>query len=76
VNVAILEKVSQTLELSGNAPVEVFPFVSILHCEVILRHKDGESQDIEMTPDEADQLADMLKKAAARSRELKEEQKA
>lgn len=56
------------IELSGNAPLEVFPFVTCLHREVILRHEDNESQDIELTPDEADALADLLKQAAAQAR--------
>jgi hypothetical protein len=56
--------------LSGNAPIEIFPFVTSLHCEVVLRHLDEESQDIELTPDEADTIADLLKAAAQRSREL------
>jgi hypothetical protein len=36
---------------------EIFPFVTALHCEVVLRPKDGKSEDIEMTPDEADRVA-------------------
>jgi hypothetical protein len=56
--------------LSGNAPIEIFPFVTSLHCEVVLRHLDEESQDIELTPDEADTVADLLKAAAQHSREL------
>lgn len=58
-----------TIHLSGNAPIEIFPFVTDLHCEVVLRHLDGESQDIELTPDEADAVAELLKKAAATARE-------
>lgn len=58
-----------TIRLSGNAPVTVFPFFTVFHNEVILRHEDDESQDVEMTPDEADQVADMLKAAAAHARE-------
>ena len=61
------------IQLSGNAPIEVFPFVTTIHCEVVLRHKDGESQDIEMTPDEADQVADMLRTAAAAARATKQD---
>jgi hypothetical protein len=57
------------IDLSGNAPIEVFPFVTVMHCEVVLRHHDGESQDIELTPDEADHIADLLKAAATRARE-------
>jgi hypothetical protein len=60
---------SEHVELSGNAPLEIFPFVSVMHCEVVLRHHDGESQDIELTPDEADRVAELLKAAAARARE-------
>jgi hypothetical protein len=53
------------IRLSGNAPIEVFPFITIFHHEIVLRHHDNESQDIEMSPDEADALADLLRKAAA-----------
>ncbi len=56
------------LQLSGNAPVEVFPFVTTIHREVVLRHHDGESQDIELTPDEADKISDLLREAAAQAR--------
>lgn len=56
------------IHLEGNAPIEVFPFVTIFHREVVLRHHDGESQDIELTPDEADMLADRLRAAAATTR--------
>ena len=56
------------IRLSGNAPIEVFPFVTLFHREVVLRHHDDESQDIELTPDEADQVADMLRAAAAVAR--------
>jgi hypothetical protein len=35
---------------------------------VILRHKDGESQDIVLTPDEALQVADQLRAAANTAR--------
>ena len=59
------------IELSGNAPLEIFPFVSVMHREVVLRHHDGESQDIELTPDEADQVADELRAAAAAVRAAK-----
>lgn len=58
------------IDLSQNAPVEIFPFVTAIHREVVLRHHDGESQDVEMTPDEADQVADLLRQAAARARDL------
>lgn len=60
------------IELSGNAPIEIFPFVTSMHREVVLRHHDDESQDIEMTPDEADHVGDLLKDAAARAREATE----
>ena len=63
---------SHVIQLSGNAPLEIFPFVTPLHCEVVLRHNDGESQDIELTPDEADAVADRLKLAAAQARSLKQ----
>lgn len=56
------------LQLSGNAPIEIFPFVSVMHREVVLRHHDGESQDIELTPEEADRVADLLRDAAKRAR--------
>jgi len=56
------------IQLSQNAPVEIFPFVSIFHREIVLRHCDGESQDIELTPDEADAVAAMLIDAAAKVR--------
>ena len=61
------------IELSQNAPIEIFPFVSVMHREVVLRHLDGVSQDIEITPDEADQIADLLKRAAQIAREAKQE---
>jgi hypothetical protein len=60
---------SHVVALSHNAPIEVFPFVTLFHCEVVLRHHDNVSQDIEMTPDEADQIADLLKKAATLARQ-------
>jgi hypothetical protein len=56
------------ITLSGNAPLEIFAFVTELHREVVLRHKDGESQDVELTPDEADQVALILVRAAADAR--------
>jgi hypothetical protein len=56
------------IQLSGNAPLEIFPFVTIFHREVVLRHHDDESQDIEMTPDEADAVAELLKASAAQAR--------
>ena len=62
---------SHVIHLSQNAPLEIFPFVTVLHREVVLRHKDDESQDIELTPDEADQVADMLRSAAASARTAK-----
>jgi hypothetical protein len=62
---------SHVIHLSGNAPLEIFPFVTTLHREVVLRHKDDESQDIEMTPDEADQVADLIRSAAAAARAAK-----
>ena len=61
------------IRLSGNASIEVFPFVTPLHREVVLRHYDGEAQDIGMTPDEADQVADRLRAAAAAARAAKVE---
>lgn len=68
-----LHSTRSVIQLSGNAPLEIFPFVTCLHREVVLRHKDGESEDIEMTPDEADQVADRLKAAAAVARAVKVE---
>lgn len=59
------------VRLSGNAPLEIFPFVTLLHREVVLRHHDGESQDIELTPDEADQVAELLRAAATAARAAK-----
>jgi hypothetical protein len=59
---------SKKIELEGNAPISIFPFVTIFHREVVLRHHDDESQDIEMTPDEADHVADLLREAAAQAR--------
>jgi len=59
------------VHLSGNVPLEIFPFVTLFHREVVLRHKDDESQDIEMTPDEADHVADRLRAAAAAARVAK-----
>lgn len=59
------------VHLSGNAPLEIFPFVTLFHREVVLRHHDDESQDIEMTPDEADQVADMIRAAATAARAAK-----
>lgn len=62
---------SHIVHLSQNAPLEIFPFVTLFHREVVLRHKDDESQDIEMTPDEADHVAGLLHAAAAAAREAK-----
>lgn len=62
------ESEGQLVQLSQNAPIEVFPFVTLFHCQVILRHHDDESQDIEMTPDEADNVANLIKIAAALAR--------
>lgn len=59
---------STVLNLEGNAPVEVFPFVSMGHQEVVIRHLDGESQDIELTPDEAEHFAAVVIEAARRAR--------
>lgn len=56
------------IQLSQNAPVEVFPFVTSLHREVVLRHLDDESQDIEMTPDEADEVANAIRTASVMAR--------
>lgn len=61
----------QVIQLSGNAPIEIFSFVTSLHREVVLRHHDGESQDIELTPDEADHVADQLRAAATTARAAK-----
>jgi hypothetical protein len=59
------------LPLSKNAPVEIFPFVTAFHHEVVLRHCDGDSQDIKLTPDEADAVAALLQSAAATVRASK-----
>jgi hypothetical protein len=61
------------VQLAGNAPIEIFPCVTILHREVVLRHLDGSSQDIELTPDEADRVAELLRRAAELAREAKQE---
>lgn len=63
-----------TTELEGNASITVFPFFTVMHYEVILRHEDGISEDIEMTPDEADRIADMLRAAAQHARDLKKKE--
>lgn len=52
------------IQLSGNAPLEIVFWVAPQHCKVVLRHKDGESQDIELTLDEAKRVADQLCEAA------------
>ena len=62
---------THVIQLSQNAPLEIFPFVTLFHREVVLRHKDDESQDIEMTPDEADQVADMPRAVAQAARAAK-----
>jgi hypothetical protein len=54
--------------LSGNAPIEVFPFVDALHREVIIRHEDNTSEDIEMTLDEAERVAQTILQAVAVAR--------
>jgi hypothetical protein len=59
------------LKLCGNADIEVFPFKTFNNPEVILRHLDNESQDIELTPDEAEVLAAALSATAAAVRKLK-----
>jgi hypothetical protein len=64
---------TDAIKLSGNAPLEIFTLISPLHHKVVLRHKDGESQDIELTPDEADRVADQLWAAANTSRVAKVE---
>lgn len=62
---------SRFLYPEGNAPLHVFAFVTSMHCNVTIRHQDGESQDIELTPDEADQLANILRATAAEARQRK-----
>jgi hypothetical protein len=54
--------------MKSQASPEIFPFVTTLHREVVLRPKDGESRDIEMTPDEADRVAYVLRAAAGEAR--------
>lgn len=78
--VPVVESVSNcVLQLSGNADIEIFPSITPLRregapvfspgeCWVILRHKDGESQDMVLTPDEALQVADQLRAAANTAR--------
>jgi len=64
-------KIAGALQLSGNADVEVVSaIVSSPPGErrIILRHKDGESQDLVLTPIEADQVANQLRSAAASAR--------
>lgn len=56
------------IELAYNAPLAIFSFVTPCHREVVLRHCDNESQDIEMTPDEAERVAERLRAAAAEAR--------
>ena len=71
--------VIQVIQLSGNADIEIFPSITPLYrekvplfppgeCWVILRHKDGESQDMVLTPVEAVQIAEQLRAAAATAR--------
>lgn len=64
------EDFESRLKLSQNTFVAVFPFFTVDHFEVILRHGDEEFQSIEMTPDEADQLAVKLRAAARCVRQL------
>lgn len=47
-----------------NAPIEVFPFITSLHREVIIRHLDDESQNIELSPHEALELAEVIRVTA------------
>jgi hypothetical protein len=56
------------IALRGNASLELFEFVTLFHREVVLRHLDGTSQDIEMSPDEAEEVAYALLGAAVRAR--------
>ena len=58
----------QIIHLSADEPIHVFPFVTLFHCEVVMRRHDDASQDIKMTPDEADHVANVLKIAAAVAR--------
>ena len=44
---------------------EIFPFVTPLHREVVLRPRGGKLQDIEMTPDEANCVAHVLRTVGA-----------
>lgn len=48
----------------GNAPIEVFAYAG----EVIVRHLDGESQDIELSPEEAQQLSLLINLHAGEAR--------
>jgi hypothetical protein len=61
------------IQLSGNAPLEIFLLATSLGRQVVIQHKDGESQDIVLTPDEADRCADQLCAAAAGARAAKVE---
>jgi hypothetical protein len=61
------------IQLSGNAPLEIFLLATSLGRQVVIQHKDGASQDIVLTPDEADHCADQLCAAAAGARAAKVE---
>lgn len=61
-------QVRHSIQLSGNAPLEIFLRATSLHRQVVLQHKDGESQDLVLSPDEAGRCADQLCAAAAAAR--------
>lgn len=54
--------------LKDNADLEIFPFVTQLHNEVVIRHLDGESQDIEMCLEEAEEVAHTILTAVAQAK--------
>ncbi len=54
---------------NSDIPVIIFIFFTVDHYEIIFRNKDDKSQ-LELNPDEADLVADMLKSAAKHVREL------
>jgi hypothetical protein len=55
--------------LSTNCDVEVYARVDLRREVVVICHHDGDSNDIEVTPDEADAIADAIKAAAKTARE-------
>jgi len=62
--VKVVDKVVSLMAKPQKELPEIFPFVTLLHREVVLRPKDGKSQDIEMSPAEADHIACLLREVA------------